>query len=137
MKKHIEPKQKRRFVSLKRVLVYGVLSCLVLVLMLFVMVCFSIRSSVKEMSAEATKEYPGNRVEALIAYVSSESHSLKKRNRAVWALGQIGDKSASAVLESFYTGGDCDHEKHLCLHELKKAIDLCKGGINLTAWLRR
>jgi len=137
MKKHIEPKQKRRFVSLKRVLVYGVLSCLVLVLVMFVTVCFSIRSGVKEMSAEATKEYPGNRVEALIAYVSSESHSLKKRNRAVWALGQIGDKNALAVLESFYTGGGCYHEKQLCQRELKHAIYGCKGGLNLTAWLRR
>ena len=137
MKKHTEPKQKRRFGKLKRVLVYGVLSCLVLVLVMFVVVCFSIRSAVKEMSAEATKEYSGNRVEALIAYMSSESHSLKKRNRAVWALGQIGDKSALALLESFYTGGDCEHEKHLCQRELRHAIYGCKGGLNLTAWLRR
>lgn len=137
MKKHTEPKHKRRFVSLKRVLVYGVLSCLVLILVMFVAVCFSIRSAVKQMSEEATKEYPGNRVEALTAYVISESHSLKKRNRAVWALGQIGDKRALAVLESFYTGGVCDHEKHLCQRELKHAIYGCKGGLNLTAWLRR
>ncbi|MBW8040150.1 MAG: hypothetical protein FVQ85_09150 [Planctomycetes bacterium] len=137
MKKHSETKRSRRFVSLKRVLFYGILSCLVLAVIMFVTVCFSIRSAVKQMSAEATKEYPGDRVKALIAYVSSESHSLKKRNRAAWALGQIGDKSALAVLESFYTDGDCDHEKHLCQHELKKAIDLCKGGLNLTAWLRR
>jgi hypothetical protein len=137
MEKHTEPKQKRRFVSLKKVLVYGILPCMALVLVMFVVICFSIRSAVKQMSAEATKEYPGNRVEALIAYVSSENHSLKKRNRAVWALGQIGDKSALAVLESFYTGGDCDHEKHLCQHEIKKAIYGCKGGLNLTAWLRR
>lgn len=137
MKKHAESKQQRGLASLKRIFVYGVLSCLILVLVMFVLVCFSIRSAVKQMSAEATKEYPGNRVEALIAYVSSESHSLKKRNRAVWALGQIADKSALAVLESFYTGADCDHEKHLCQHELKKAIYGCQGGLNLTAWLHR
>ena len=122
---------------MKRVLIYGALSCLVLALVMFVVVCFSIRSAVKQMSAEATKEYSGNRVEALIAYVSSENHSLKKRNRAVWALGQIGDKSALAVLESFDTSGNCEYEKHLCQHELKKAIYGCKGGLNLTAWLRR
>lgn len=137
MKKHTETEQKRRFAGWKRVLVYGVLSCLVLALVMFVVVCFSIRSAVKQMCAEATKEYPGNRVEALRAYVISESHSLKKRNRAVWALGQIGDKSALAVLESFYTGGDCDHEKQLCQRELRHAIYGCKGGLNLTAWLRR
>lgn len=137
MEKLAVPKQKRRLVSLKRVLVYGVLSCVVFVLVMYVGICFGIRSAVKQMSAEATKEYPGDRVEALIAYVSSENHSLKKRNRAVWALGQIGDKSALPVLESFYTGGECDHEKELCHRELKHAIHGCKGGLNLTAWLRR
>lgn len=121
----------------KRVLVYGIFSCSVLVLMIFVIVCWTIRSSVKEMCAEATKEYPGNRVEALIAFVSSENHSLKDRNRAVWALGQIGDKRALPALESFYTGADCDHEKNLCQHELRRAIYGCKGGLNLTAWLPR
>jgi len=137
MEKHTESKQNSSFVGLKRVLVYGILFCMVGVLVMFAGVCFSIRSAVKEMSAEATKEYPGDRVEALIAYVSSENHSLKKRNRAVWALGQIGDKSALAVLESFYTGGECDHEKHLCQRELRHAIYGCKGGLNLTAWLPR
>jgi len=133
MEKLTELKQKKRFAGLKRVLFYGVLS----VLVLFVGISFGIRSAVKEMSTEATKEYPGDRVEALIAYVRSENHSLKKRNRAVWALGQIGDNRALAVLESFYTGGGCDHEKQLCQRELKHAIHGCKGGLNLTAWLPR
>ncbi|MDH4240744.1 MAG: hypothetical protein OEW48_14385 [Phycisphaerae bacterium] len=137
MKKHTEPEQKRRFAGWKKVLVYGVVSCVVLVLVMFVGICFSIRSAVRQMCAEATKEYPGDRVKALIAYASSENHSLKKRNRAVWALGQIGDKSALAVLESYYTGGECDHEKRLCQRELKHAIYGCKGGLNLTAWLLR
>lgn len=133
MEKLIELKQKRRFAGFKRILAYGVLS----VLVLFVGISFGIRSAVKEMSAEAMKEYPGDRVEALITYVNSENHSLKKRNRAVWALGQIGDKRALSVMESFYTGVECDHEKQLCQRELKHAISGCKGGLNLTAWLPR
>jgi hypothetical protein len=137
MEKHFEPKQNGRFVRLKRILVYGISFCLVLVLMIFVTICWSIRLEVKRMSVKATKEYPGNRVDALIAYMRSESHSLRDRNRAVWALGQIGDKRALPVLESFYTGGDCDHEKCLCQRELRHAIRGCKGGLNLTAWLPR
>ena len=137
MKEHCESKQNRRFVGLKKVLVYGLLSCVVLGLIGFVSVCFSIRSGVKDMSAKATKEFPGDRVQALIAYVGSENHTLKDRNRAVWALGQIGDKSALPVLESFYTGAECDHDKHLCQRELSHAIYGCKGGLNLTAWLPR
>ncbi len=137
MKENFESKQKSRFAGLKKAFVYGLLSFLVVGLIGFVSVCFSIRSAVKEMSAEAVKEFPGDRVQALIAYVGSENHTLKKRNRAVWALGQIGDSRALAVLESFYTGGKCDHDKHLCQRELKHAIYGCKGGLNLTAWLTR
>jgi hypothetical protein len=137
MEKHTKSKQNSSFVSLKRVLVYGILSCSALVLIMFVTACWAIRSEVKVMCAKATNEFPGNRVDALIAYVSSESHCLAERNRAVWALGQIGDKRALAVLESFYTGGDCNHEKHLCQRELRHAIYGCKGGLNLTAWLPR
>lgn len=137
MKEHFESKHNRRFIGLKKVLVYGLLSCLVLGLIVFVSVCFSIRSGVKGMSAKAVKEFPGDRVQALMAYVGSENHTLKERNRAVWALGQIGDKSALSVLESFYTGAECDHDKNLCQRELRHAIHGCKGGLNLTAWLPR
>lgn len=137
MKENCESRQKTRFAGLKKALVYGLLSFLVVCLIGFVSVCFSIRAGVKEMSAEAVKEFPGDRVQALIAYVGSENHTLKKRNRAVWALGQIGDSRALPVLESYYTGGECDHDKNLCQRELKHAIYGCKGGINLTAWLGR
>ena len=137
MKKHSESQKKRRLVGWKRILVYGLLTCVVLGLIMFVAICFSIRSAVKEMSAEAVKEFGGDRVQALIAYVASENYTLRKRNRAVWALGQIGDKSALPVLETFYTGGECDHNKLLCQRELSHAIYGCKGGLNLTAWLPR
>ena len=137
MEKQIESKGSSRLAIVKKVLVYGTLSCLALLLVAFVMICFSIRSSVKEISAEATQQYPGDRVEALIAYVKSENHSLRKRNLAVWALGQIGDKRALPVLTEFYTGGPCDHDNLLCQGELQKAIKKCKSGFNATAWLPR
>jgi len=101
------------------------------------MACWSIRSSVKEISTMAVQEYSGERVEALITYVNSANHSLRERNRAVWALGQIGDKRALPVLRGFYTGGPCDHNNGLCQHELQKAIKLCEGSFNATAWLPR
>jgi HEAT repeat protein len=101
------------------------------------MICFSIRSSAKEISAEATQQYPGDRIEALITYVESENHSLRQRNRTVWALGQIGDQRALPILTESYTGGPCDHENCLCQGELQKAIKLCKGSFNATAWLPR
>lgn len=137
MKKCVESKRSKWFAIAKKILICGILTCLVFVLIVYGMACWSIRSGVEEICAEATQEYPGDKVEALIAYVQSENHNLKDRNRAVWASGQIGDKRALSVLEKFYVGESCDHDKYLCQHELKKAIDLCKAGVNLCAWVSR
>lgn len=135
MKKHIESKHNKRFVTTKKILFYSILICLVFVLTVFGWACWNIYSGVKEISAEATQEYSGNRIEALIEYMQSEKHSLKDRNRAVWALGQIGDKRALSMLEKLYIGEPCDHDKYLCQRELKKAIDMCKGGLNVCSWV--
>ncbi len=137
MEKQIESKSNNRLAKVKKVVVYGALACFAFLFIAFVMICFSIRSGVKEISAEATQLYPGDRVEALITYVNSEDHSLRKRNLAVWALGQIGDKRALPVLTESYTGGPCDHDSRLCQRELQKAIKLCKGSLNATLWLPR
>ncbi|MEJ2705612.1 MAG: hypothetical protein P8Z79_24500 [Sedimentisphaerales bacterium] len=137
MEERVEAKHSGRFAAVRKVLVYGILSCFAFLFVAYTLACWSIRSGVKEISAEAVRQYPGDRVEALTAYVDSEDHSLRKRNRAVWALGQIGDKRALPVLEKYYTGGPCDHENSLCQGELAKAIKLCNGAFNATAWLPR
>ena len=137
MEKPIESKRSSRFTVAKKVVGYGISFCFASLFIAYLAICFSIRSSVKEMSAEATKQYPGDRIEALITYANSEDNSLRQRNRAVWALGQIGDERALATLEKSYTGGPCDHGNYLCQRELQKAIKLCKGGLNATAWLPR
>lgn len=137
MQEHDVSKSRSRFAVVKRVFGYGILICFTLLFVAFVSICFSIRSSVKEISAQAVRQYPGDRTEALMTYVESKNHSLRQRNRSVWALGQIGDKRALPVLEKFYTGRPCDHGSRLCEGELYKAIKLCKGSLNATAWLPR
>jgi hypothetical protein len=126
-----------RFAVVKKVIIYGIPICFTLVFIVYLWACFDIRSGVKEISAEAVQQHPGERVEALIAYVKSENHSLRQRNLAVWALGRIGDRRALPVLKQYYTGGPCDHDNCLCQHELQKAIKLCQGSLNATAWLPR
>jgi hypothetical protein len=125
------------FIIAKKILLYGILSCLVFFLIVYVWACWNIGSGVKKISAQATQEYSGDGVEALIAYVQSEKHSLMGRNRAIWALGQIGDERALSVLEKYYMSEPCDHNKYVCQRELKKAIDLCKGGLNICSWVSR
>jgi hypothetical protein len=100
-------------------------------------VSWAIASGVREASDTAVKEYGGDSVSALMAFAASPSHSLRDRNRAVWALGQLGDARALALLERHYTGKPCDHQSELCQQELKKAIHLCRGGLNLKAFAWR
>lgn len=137
MDKSIESKLRSRFAVAKKIVGYGVLFSLAFLLILYLMACWSIRSGVKAISSEVNEEFPGDRIEALIKYAGSENHSLRQRNMAVWALGQIGDERAMSALRKWYIGGPCDHDEFLCQHELQKAITLCEGGFNATAWLPR
>jgi len=137
MEKPDESKSRSGFAAVKRVFGYGILICFIFLFFAFLCICFSIRSSVKEISAKAVRQYPGDRIEALVTYVDSENHSLKQRNLAVWALGQIGDERALPLLEKSWTGRPCDHSSRLCQREVGKAIKLCKGSLNATAWLPR
>jgi hypothetical protein len=95
-----------------------------------------IQTGAHENGRAAMREFGGDEVEALIAFVQSDRHPLRERNRAVWALGQLGDRRALPVLEKPYTGAPCQHDRFLCQRELGKAIVLCKGKRNITkiAW---
>ena len=104
---------------------------------LFAAIALSIGRGVGEISREAAKEFPGDQVESLMAFVESDRRTLAERNRAVWALGQLGDKRALPLLRKLYTGRECQHDKYLCQHELRKAITACSGGFNAAAWVWR
>ena len=78
-------------VSAKKILFNRILPCLIFAFIIIFWIYFDIRSSVKDTSFRAVREYSGDKVEALISYMQSEKYSLRDRNGAVWALGQIGD----------------------------------------------
>ncbi|MBN1805623.1 MAG: hypothetical protein JW837_10260 [Sedimentisphaerales bacterium] len=63
------------------------------------------------------------------------STASETENRAVRAVGQIGDGRALSVLEKFRSGKACEHDKYLCQREADKAVKFCKGGLTLTSWL--
>lgn len=122
---------------LKEVFLYIIVPCFVLLVFAFGMACWNIGAGVKSINSEALEIYQGNAISALMKYVDSEEQNLRKRNRAVWALGQLGDPMALPVLMKYYTDRACDHTKYLCQHELEKAIKLCKGALNASAWTWR
>lgn len=135
MEKHDESKSLSGWASFKRVLCYAALICSAVLVVGFVCLCLSLRSGIRHMGDLAVQEYPGDRIEALMAYVESENHSLRERNRAVWALGMIGDRRALPLMEKSWTGKPCDHDTTLCQGEVGKAIKKCRGNSRFTAWL--
>lgn len=102
-----------------------------------VVIGWSIGSAVRDISDEALRDHPGDRIEALVALVESDDHPLRERNRAIWALGQLGDPRALPALERRYMGLADTEGDGLSRYELAKAIRLCRGGRNLPAPLWR
>jgi hypothetical protein len=101
----------------------------------FVGLTWRLQADAHDLGALAMNEFTGDEVEALAALVRSDKHTLAERNRAVQALGQIGDSRALPVLETFYTGQACQHDKFLCQSELRKAIDRCRGRNWAPEWM--
>ena len=112
------------------------LGVIVLAVAGFIALGWWIQIDAREMGTAATREFPGDRVEALMAVVQSEQHTLDQRNRAVWALGQLRDARALPVLQKYYTGQPCNHARYLCQSELSKAIRLLqREGFDPMRWL--
>jgi hypothetical protein len=55
-------------------------------------------------SRSAMARFSGDQIEALIAVVDCQDCRLDDRNHAVWALGQLRDSRALAVLYKYRTG---------------------------------
>jgi hypothetical protein len=96
-----------------------------------------IGNDVREVTRAAQARFAGAPVTALCALVTAEDVGFELRNRAVWALGQLGDPAALPVLEPLYTGAACRHDCALCQNELHKAINGCRGGFNITSLVWR
>ena len=122
---------------LKTVLVRGLALGAGLLVLAYGLVCWVIGSGVDDALSRASRRFPGLGSDALIAMVNSEEFPLKERNRAVWALGQLGDARAVSSLEALLTGRPCNHDAAICQYELKKAIRQCRGGLNVTRWAWR
>lgn len=103
----------------------------------FFVIALHIGRSVRTVSESAKAQYGGDCVGALISCFEDSRATLRERNRAVWALGQLGDRRALPVLRAHHTGQPCAHAHALCQRELGKAIELIDGGVNATAWIWR
>lgn len=109
-------------------------------LLFFVITCSWIGFDVKQRCRDAQSQYGGDCTESLISLLNDENRGFKDRNSAIWALGQLGDSRALPVLQSYYTGNIPDREplaKTISQYELKKAINLTSGDLNITSFMWR
>ena len=124
----------------ERVLIFGPI-ILIIAAAIYAISCFSIFSGVKSICFEAKKEFKGDSVEALMALIESDKFGFQEKNKAIWALGQIGDKRAMPLLEKLNTGevqkAPYNTDKYIVQYSVKKAIKQCKGEFSLTRWMYR
>lgn len=107
-----------------------------ILLLFFVVICTWIGYEVKSQCQSAVREYGGDCSEALSQLLNDENRGFRARNDAIWSLGQLGDKRSLPILESHYTGVIPEREpldQVISQYELKKAIHLTSGGLNLSA----
>ena len=125
---------------MKKTIIYIFIIGIILVAGMFFVSSLLIGNSVKDTCQISQSKYEGDCVGSLIVFVDDENNSFRERNRAIWALGQIGDERGLIVLEKNYTGVEKDREpldEDLSQYELEKAIKWIKTGNNLTALVWR
>lgn len=91
-------------------------------------------------------EYAGERYvlsncsQNLQSLLDNPEEEFRKRNSAIWALGQIQDKEAVGVIEKYYTGKIPKKESlddTLSQYEMKKALKLINAEPNISSWVWR
>lgn len=123
---------------MKQNIFYATMIAIGIVLLFFIVCCTWIGYDVKSQCQDAKRRYKGDCVEALTKLVDDKSRDFRTRNSAIWALGQLGDRRALSHLNKYYTGIIPSKEpldKSISQYELKKAIKLTSGGINITSFV--
>lgn len=111
-------------------------------ILFFIILCTWIGFEIKNVCHEAKNTY-GNKLgcsQALAKTLDDDKQSFKNKNDAIWALGEIGNPDSLPVLKKYYTGIIPAREplyKTISQYELKKAINLTSGGLNISAFIWR
>lgn len=109
---------------------------ILLIIFIFLIICVQIGNEVKNQCKIAQNHYRGECVDALMNQISDESIQSRK-NDAIWALGQLGDKQALPFLKKYDDKQPLpDREpwnEGISQYELRKAINLLESGFNISS----
>lgn len=128
-------------INIKKLILIVLALCLFNILLAFFIGSMIIGRDVKKRCEIAQSKYQKDCVASLTLFLDDEKNDFRSRNSAIWALGQLGDKHALPALEKYYTGNIPNREsldQMISQYELKKAIGLANGGLNIThfVWKR-
>lgn len=92
---------------------------------------------VRDICNNAQKEYKSDCVVSLMKVLDSNNKSIKQKNDAIWALGQLADKRALPKLKYMFVADYPEREpldEVISNYEIEKAIRWMESG-NLTSWM--
>lgn len=114
---------------------------LVVLLAMFGFTLRDIYQSVSEVCQMATERHDGDNVTALMVLIESDTATYEERNRAIWALGQLGDERALPRLRALDTSEvqtkPYDRTAYIVQYSVEKAIRQIESDFTLTRWMYR
>ncbi len=127
--------------SLRKIILSVILISLAVLIILFAISLRMIYTGVKSICEIASEKFETDNVEALISLIESDAFSFKQKNRAIWALGQIGDRRALHLLRKLDTDEiqekPLDSDKYIVQYSVEKAIRQINSNFIITRWMYR
>jgi uncharacterized protein (UPF0333 family) len=90
-----------------------------ILIILILIITYVVENQVQETCRMAVSIYPGDKIQALINVSKNESTCTNDKSRALWALGQLGDKKALSYLIKTFDG---IKETNICILRHKKQL---------------
>jgi len=120
---------------MKKLVGFIALGIFIIAFIIFIIASLWIGSDVRRYCKTAKKYYGGDCVSSLSQMVDDRSMPFTDRNRAIWALGQLGNTNALPYLTKYFTGipEKEPQNANLSQYEISKAISLIQGGLNIPA----
>jgi hypothetical protein len=115
---------------------------LIIILLFAISIGYSFHSifrGVKDITYQAKSKFGNDNVQALISLANSNEFSFKLRNRAIWALGQIGDKRALPTLNRLNSKIPQTKQQNpnneLVRYTIEKSINQINCNLIVTRWM--
>ncbi len=125
--------------SLRKFILSVILIGLAVLIILFAVSLRMIYTGVESICEIASNKFETDNVEALISLIESDEFSFKQKNKAIWALGQIGDRRALPLLRKLDTDEiqekPLDSDKYIVQYSVEKAIRQINSNFIVTRWM--